>query len=230
MATTIVNPLLAPLLHHCLVQRREWIVSQLSPMGIPSHELPFTTFLAKGSNLFVPPCNPKGSHLLLVAHYDGETAQDNAGGVWLTLELLKQFWHSSPNRLSLAALFTDKEETFQQGACSFIKQCLRLPTPALNPEKVLCIDGFGTGTRVITRQHTSPFTYLGHYFRLDADVFREAGFNVWTLFSGLECIKPAQKGSTSIDEIGDLSFPDQRLYDLKEEAIAQFLQIYQASD
>jgi len=63
---------------------------------------------------------------------------------------------------------------------------------------------------------------------MDADVFREAGFATWTLHSGLDCVQPAQDKQTLTGAVGDLSFTDQRLYDLKEEAIAQFLHIYQA--
>jgi Peptidase family M28 len=223
MTVTVGNPLLAPLLTASLDQRRQWIASQLSLLGITSIEQPFRTVLNQGCNLFIPPAHPSPAPLLLVAHYDGDIPHDNAGGVWLTLAILQQFWHSH----HLAVLFTDREETFQQGATSFIKQYLRTPNPLLTQPTVLCIDGYGAGTQITLRQHTAPFIYLGHYLRMDADPFREAGFNVWTLHSGVECIQPVQLvQTTSADEIGDLSFSDQRLYDLKEDAIARFLEVY----
>jgi hypothetical protein len=222
MAVTVGNPLLVPLLTASLDQRRQWIASQLAQAGITSVEQPFRTILNQGCNLFVPPVHPQPNPLFLVAHYDGDIPHDNAGGVWLTLAILQQFWHSH----NLAALFTDREEAFQQGATSFIKQYLRTQNPLLNQPTILCIDGYGAGIQITSRHHTAPFIHLGHYLRMDADPFREAGFNVWTLHSGVECIRPARPGqSTAAEEVGDLSFPDQRLYDLKAEAIDHFLNI-----
>jgi hypothetical protein len=228
MPITVSNPLLAPLLDHRLDHRRQWIASQLSQLNIPSVEQPFTTPIASGCNLYIPPRTTARPSLLLLAHYDGDTPQDNAGGVWLTLQILQQFWANPPAEIAIAALFTDQEEIFQQGASSFIKHHLRTPTPLLNSPKILCIDGYGAGTSITSRHHTELFTVLGHYFRMDADSFREAGFDVWTLHSGVECVQPARPGHNCIDDVGNLSFADHRLYDLKGEAIDQFLKLYDA--
>jgi hypothetical protein len=226
MLLTVSNPLLAPLLAHRLDHRRQWIATQLSQLNIPFVEQPFSTPITSGCNLYIPPSTANLPSFLLLAHYDGDTPQDNAGGVWLTLQLLQQFWATPNYPLTLAALFTDQEETFQQGASSFIKHHLRTPNPLLNSPKILCIDGYGAGTAITSRHHTEPFTVLGHYFRMDADPFREAGFDVWTLHSGVECVQPARPVQTSADDVGDLSFADQRLYDLKGAAIAHFLKLY----
>jgi hypothetical protein len=221
---TVDNPLLAPLLVPSLERRREWIALQLSQLGIPSTEQPFTSVITTGCNVFVPPHTLASPILLLVAHYDGDTAHDNAGGVWLTLQILQQFWQSNSLPFTLSALFTDKEETFQQGSSSFLKHHLGSAAPLLKSPKILCIDGFGAGTKITARHHLSPLIHLEHYFRMDADVFREAGFDVWTLHSGLECVQPKRKGQSS-EEIADFSFVDRRLHDLKADAIAQFLNI-----
>lgn len=205
--------------------RRKTIENELCKAGITSYRQIFKTALAQGINIIVP---PKQSSLqsvtLIVAHYDGDTKHDNAGGVWLTLRLLRSIWEARSNG-RVAALFTDKEEVFQQGALCFLSE-----GKADRIHNVLCIDGFGSGNEVTVREHAEPFSYKGNIFRMDADVFREKGYKVFTLFSGLDQLETSLMKSDHKfnDDIFEFRFGN--LITLAEKAIVSVRELIGSAD
>ena len=166
--------------------RRKSIDDALRSINRLSEHQMFKSVFGDGINIFSPPDQGQAT-CLLVAHYDGDTAHDNAGGVLLALDILRR---SSEHATPMAALFTDMEEVFQQGAAAFLRN-LRAHgddrIAAFCP--VVCIDGIGGGDSMLLRTHDRAFSYSGTYLRMDADVFREAGHPTFTAFTGLDCIK-----------------------------------------
>ena len=68
----------------------------------------------------------------------------------------------------------------------------------------MCIDGFGAGNELSVRNHDKPTRFGGMYFRMDADVFAEAGISTVTVSTGLERVKMAgrfDEANFAVDEI-----------------------------
>ncbi len=66
-----------------------------------------------GCNIIVEYDNNSNEDVLITAHYDGKGIVDNRGGVLLMLNLLHDF--ESDNKYNYKFVFTDQEESFQQG-------------------------------------------------------------------------------------------------------------------
>lgn len=176
--------------------RRRAIEDEIQRAGRTVSRHPFHTPLAAGINLVAPPSNGNSS-TLIVTHYDGQSRHDNAGGVWLALQLM--------HRPDASALFTDCEECFQQGAAAFLRDYWS-DHPPWPVSRVLCIDGFGAGREMCVRLHDQPFHFAGCYFRMDADVFCEAGIKTYTAFTGLDLLESSGAYDENDYVIDDVNF------------------------
>ena len=116
------------------------------------------------------------------AHYDGNGAYDNAGGVAVALKLMEKLRDANYSLNKLRFLFTDKEEEGQLGS----KYHLSKAENRENVVRNINIDGCGVGDELVEVKdkyvfwspleegcHTLEFAYL----RSDASSFREHGID-----------------------------------------------------
>ena len=139
----------------------------------------FSSCFGEGKNIYVEYGNNYENTTIISAHYDGESFFDNSGGVIALLNVSKEILVNEFSSTSLVLLFTDQEETYQQGAANFLRDnCKYYFTKNIN------IDGFGIGDELykvseLVKNSNSEIDL----FLCDSDEFLKFGIPSTTYFS-----------------------------------------------
>ncbi len=119
-------------------KKRQYIWYRLLELGITPQLQDFHSCFGEGRNIFADIGN-KQKKVVLSAHYDGDSIFDNNGAIIALIELAEKLLHSEL-QYTYTILFTDQEETYQQGSSYFLKnQSINTIVKNIN------IDGFGIG-------------------------------------------------------------------------------------
>lgn len=207
---TGVERSLGPFLASSKTQRKLAVEYAVKEAGYIPTRMPFMSIAGPGENILVTSEYPLARGVtLIVAHYDGNDFHDNAGGVWTALEIIRLASADGDSKLSFAVLFTDHEEDLQQGAAAFVRKLgmvRELGSPTNSISRVLCIDGVGAGSEHMLRQHDLPLCVGSRYFRMDADVFLEHGYETYTFSTGVDCLRQLSTGEIPRFPVSEASF------------------------
>jgi Zn-dependent M28 family amino/carboxypeptidase len=124
-------------------KRVDFITKKLIENSFTPQTQTFVSCFGEGKNVYARIGDiSKQNTIVISAHYDGESFFDNTGGVIALLNLSIKF-SSLDLPFPIIILFTDQEETYQQGAAYFLKLHSQV-----NISKHINIDGFGVGDRL----------------------------------------------------------------------------------
>lgn len=127
-------------------ERVSFLYAKLKKNGFNPKIQNFFSSFGDGRNIFTEINNDdQKKNIVLSAHYDGESLFDNAGGVIALLDLSKRI-RQLERPFSVVILFTDQEETYQQGVAHFIKEYITNNII----HKAINIDGFGIGDELFS--------------------------------------------------------------------------------
>src|SRR5215213_1828368 len=155
--------------------RVKFICEKIKSLGLIPELQYFHSCFGEGCNVVV---NMGESHskTIITAHYDGESFFDNTGGVFTLFYLVLLCKQIKSKAFTI--LFTDQEETFQQGAFHYIKQSIfDFSTKNIN------VDGFGIGDEVFNMKHLQSNSSNQEKYVTDSDVFLKAGYKSTSYFS-----------------------------------------------
>lgn len=127
-------------------ERVSFLYAKLKKNGLSPKIQNFFSNFGDGRNIFTEINNDnQKKNIVLSAHYDGESLFDNAGGVIALLDLSKRI-RQLELPFSVGFLFTDQEESYQQGVAHFIKEYITNTIIHKN----INIDGFGIGDELFS--------------------------------------------------------------------------------
>ena len=162
--------------------RATFICTKLKECGFIPQIQNFTSCFGEGRNIYAPidDINLKNK-IIISAHYDGESFFDNAGGVIALLHLSKMI--SNPELPSSTIfLFTDQEETYQQGTAYFLQSHVQIKI-----SNNINIDGFGLGEDIYSISELTHNTYNnGDLYLCDSDEFIKHGIPSISYFSAFK--------------------------------------------
>jgi Zn-dependent M28 family amino/carboxypeptidase len=154
-----------------------FIKDNLLRLGINPVVQPFNSCFGKGKNLYAEIGN-KNQKIVLSAHYDGISIFDNNAAVISLLELSEKILQQELP-FSIIILFTDQEETYQQGSSYFIKGYTKDGII-----KNINIDGFGIGDEIFTVESLiKNINTDNDLFLTDRDEFSKHGIPSISYFS-----------------------------------------------
>lgn len=157
----------------------DFIIKRLSENGLSPIIQPFSSCFGVGENIYVEYENNNENTTVISAHYDGESFFDNTGGVIALLNLSKEILANKFSSSSLVLLFTDQEETYQQGSAYFIRNNIKY-----HIVKNINIDGFGIGDDIFEVSSLIDNTNSrDNLFLCDSDEFIKFGIPSITYFS-----------------------------------------------
>jgi hypothetical protein len=172
--------------------RLVFIKNRLLLFGINPIIQSFFSCFGKGKNIFAEIGN-KSKKIVLTAHYDGTSIFDNNAAVITLLELSCKIL---PEELpySIIILFTDQEESYQQGSAYFLRDYSKDDII-----KNINIDGFGIGNELFTVdsliKNINTDTDL---FLTDRDEFSKCGIPSTSYFSAFKIDFVSAKESGNI--------------------------------
>lgn len=163
--------------------RVSFLYAKLKKNGFNPKIQNFFSSFGEGRNLFAEITNDdQKKNIVLSAHYDGESLFDNAGGVIALLDLSKRIQKFKPP-ISVVILFTDQEESYQQGAAHFIKENITNNIIYKN----INIDGFGIGDELFcVSELTKNIKTDNDLFLCDSDEFMKHGTPSLSYFSSFK--------------------------------------------
>lgn len=170
--------------------RLNFIKERLLILGINPVVQPFNSCFGKGENIYAEIGN-KSKKIVLSAHYDGTSMFDNNAAVISLLELSEKILQQELS-FTIILLFTDQEETYQQGSSYFIKEYSKNGII-----KNINIDGFGIGDEIFTVENLIKNTKNDNdLFLTDRDEFSKHGIPSISYFSALndDFLKAKQTG------------------------------------
>lgn len=154
-----------------------FINDSLLSLGINPVVQPFNSCFGKGKNIYAEIGN-KNQKIILSAHYDGTSIFDNNAAVISLLELSEKILEQELP-FSIIILFTDQEETYQQGSSYFIKDYTKDGII-----KNINIDGFGIGDEIFTVESLiKNINTDNDLFLTDRDEFTKHGIPSISYFS-----------------------------------------------
>lgn len=121
------------------------ITNRLISLNIPYFKHHFSSIYGTGCNIIVEFNYNAKEDILVTAHHDGIGIFDNNGGILLMLNILEAF--EPQNNYNYRFIFTDKEESFQQGIKYFIKDYYLDKLCRIKYH--LNIDGIGVGESLV---------------------------------------------------------------------------------
>lgn len=133
------------------------IIDTLTLIKISYQKHYFSSAFGKGCNIIVEYDNNSDEDVLITAHYDGKGIVDNSGGVLLMLNLLLVF--EPTGKYNYKFVFTDKEESFQQGIKYLLKDYYSGEMDKIKYH--LNIDGIGVGESLVL--YPSESYYLNNW-------------------------------------------------------------------
>jgi len=140
------------------------IIDTLTFMNISYQKHYFSSAFGKGCNIIVEYDNNSDEDILITAHYDGKGIVDNSGGVLLMLNLLQVF--DPTGYYNYKFVFTDKEESFQQGIKYLLKDYYNNAVDKIKYH--LNIDGIGVGESLVL--YPSESYYLNNWANNDTTI------------------------------------------------------------
>lgn len=128
------------------VDRYNYICTYLNKKQINFISQDFRSVFGRGKNIVVEINNNAKESILISAHYDDNGIYDNCGGVYQLLILSEKlsFWELSNFEYNYVIIFTDQEESFQQGIYHYVKNNIEF-----HFKYHLNIDGLGIGKELI---------------------------------------------------------------------------------
>jgi hypothetical protein len=157
-----------------------FIRDSLLKLGINPVVQSFYSCFGKGKNVYAEIGN-KYQKIVLSAHYDGTSIFDNNAAVISLLELSEQILLKELP-FSIIILFTDQEETYQQGSAYFLKEYTKDGII-----KNINIDGFGIGDAIFTVESLIKNINTDHdLFLTDRDEFTKFGIPSVSYFSAFK--------------------------------------------
>lgn len=157
-----------------------FIRDSLLKLGINPVVQSFYSCFGKGKNLYAEIGN-KYQKVVLSAHYDGISIFDNNAAVISLLELSEQILLKELP-FSIIILFTDQEETYQQGSAYFLKYYTKDGII-----KNINIDGFGIGAKIFTVESLIKNVNTDDdLFLTDRDEFSKFGIPSKSYFSAFQ--------------------------------------------
>lgn len=123
--------------------RYKYLCHFLESRDINFYTQEFNSLFGLGRNIIVEINNKSTESILISAHYDDKGIYDNSGGVYHTLSLCEQLSSSSFNS-NFILIFSDQEESFQQGMYHFLQK-----NKKLQMKFHLNFDGIGIGEELI---------------------------------------------------------------------------------
>jgi hypothetical protein len=164
-------------------ERLSFLYTKLKKNGFNPKIQNFFSSFGEGRNIFTEINNDnQKKNIILSAHYDGDSLFDNAGGVIALLDLSKKM-QQSELPLSVSILFTDQEESYQQGAAHFIKEYIDNNITHKN----INVDGFGIGDDLFSVSDlTKDIKNCNDLFLCDSDEFMKHGILSKSYFSSFE--------------------------------------------
>ena len=156
-----------------------FIKESLLKLSINPVVQPFNSCFGKGENIYAEIGN-KNQKIVLSAHYDGASIFDNNAAVISLLELSDKILQQELP-FSIILLFTDQEETYQQGSSYFIRDYTKDGII-----KNINIDGFGIGDEIFTvKSLIKNMNTDNDLFLTDRDEFSKHGIPSISYFSAL---------------------------------------------
>lgn len=157
-----------------------FIKDNLLRLGINPVLQPFNSCFGRGVNIYAEIGN-KSKKIVLSAHYDGASMFDNNAAVISLLELSEKILQQELS-FTIILLFTDQEETYQQGSSYFIKEYTKNSII-----KNINIDGFGIGDEIFTVGSLIKNTNTDNdLFLTDKDEFTKHGVPSISYFSAFK--------------------------------------------
>lgn len=152
----------------------------LLKLGINPVVQSFYSCFGKGKNVYAEIGN-KYQKIVLSAHYDGTSIFDNNAAVISLLELSEKLLRQELP-FSIIILFTDQEETYQQGSAYFLKYYTKDGII-----KNINIDGFGIGDEIFTVESLIKNVNTDDdLFLTDRDEFSKFGIPSKSYFSAFQ--------------------------------------------
>jgi hypothetical protein len=160
--------------------RVKFITRRLENNGLKTNVQPFSSCFGEGINILVEFGCEFEKTTVISAHYDGESYFDNTGGVISLLSLSTLLKKENKLDGSIVLLFTDQEETYQQGAAYFLKENYKYSIV-----KNINIDGFGIGEKLFSYGElvNSSTPFKNDFLLCDSDEFIKFGIPSITYFS-----------------------------------------------
>lgn len=157
-----------------------FIKDNLLRLGINPVVQPFNSCFGKGKNIYAEIGN-KSKKIVLSAHYDGTSIFDNNAAVISLLEFSQKILLQELP-FTIILLFTDQEETYQQGSSYFIKEYTNDGII-----KNINIDGFGIGDEIFTVDSLiKNINTDNDLFLTDRDEFTKHGIPSISYFSAFK--------------------------------------------
>jgi len=160
--------------------RVEFISEKIRSLGLIPGLQYFHSCFGEGCNVIVN-IDDSRPRTIITAHYDGESFFDNTGGVFALIYLANRCKQIKSKAYTI--LFTDQEETFQQGIYYYTKQqILEDNTTHIN------VDGYGIGDNVYSLLGARNFIYQDnrHFFLTDNLAFDNFNGSSISLFSSFD--------------------------------------------
>lgn len=157
-----------------------FIRDSLLKLGINPVVQSFYSCFGNGKNVYAEIGN-KYKKVVLSAHYDGTSIFDNNAAIISLLELSEQILRKELP-YSIIILFTDQEETYQQGSAYFLKYYTKDGII-----KNINIDGFGIGDKIFTVESLIKNVNTDNdLFLTDRDEFLKFGIPSISYFSAFQ--------------------------------------------
>jgi hypothetical protein len=154
--------------------RRDYLLHYLVELGATPEIHKFVSAFGYGYNLIVDLKGEPGAEIVVTAHYDGIGIYDNVGGV-LTLLMLIEHLLNARRRGSFKLVFTDQEESFQQGSKYFL-QDFYLQAGSGLVSRIgyhVNLDGFGIGDHIVERRDDAPLLRSWNPFGPDSSLLTD---------------------------------------------------------
>ncbi len=186
-------------------KKQQYIWYKLKELGISPQLQDFHSCFGKGKNIFADIGN-KHKKIVISAHYDGNSIFDNNAAIISLLQLAEKLLDTAELSYTYTILFTDQEETYQQGSSYFLKH-----QPINTIVKNINIDGFGIGDEMYIVgnliKNTNTDTDL---FLTDRDEFTKNKIPSVSYFSALngDFLKAKKTGKvyTTFNKYNDSDF------------------------
>ena len=161
-------------------ERINFICSRLLKIGCGYELQNFESSFGPGTNIVVFQMSVRSMPvIILTSHFDGQSLYDNNCGVLTLLRIIEKIYEKTQNR-NYVIVFTDQEETYQQGVYYFLKN-----NSELEIEMNINVDGFGIGENIYTTDYI-PINKSVMTILTDSECFKNAKIKSISIFSSFQ--------------------------------------------